>query len=93
MKFHENNIEFLNEDEKASASFTSKRFINKMMRLREQNPDDVEIVALNSDGSATFRFPKKWVRISVPRKFTEEERENAAERLRNVLNSSATGRD
>ena len=41
-------------------------------------------MALNQDGSAFIKVPVNWVKISPPRKVSEEQREAAGERFRKM---------
>lgn len=80
----ENAIEFLYGSKRATGTFCSPKFVNKLKKLAEDKPDECQIVAENPDGSIVAHFPVKWVKINVGskgRKFTEEEKIAAAERL------------
>lgn len=57
---------------------------NKLLRYAEERPDEVKIEALNQDGSAFIKIPVNWVKISPPRKVSEEQREAAGERFRKM---------
>lgn len=57
---------------------------NKLLRYAEERPDEVKIEALNQDGSAFIKVPVNWVKISPPRKVSEEQREAAGERFRKM---------
>lgn len=76
----ENNIEWLNGQQTVTVTLSQGRFINKVKKLAEQR-EDVEIVAENSDGSICAHLPLKFIKISAPRQMTEEQREQARERL------------
>lgn len=76
--------------DKTATMYTSERSrINELIRLREQYPDLVEIVAENKDGSIVVHIPAEWMRLRPKRKcnLTEEQRAAAAERLRVVKNN------
>ncbi len=80
----ENNIEWYTGDNTVTLNFSQKRFVNKIKKYSDKNPD-VEIVAENEDGSICVHIPLSWIKISPPRKgreFSDEEREAAAERLK-----------
>ena len=54
MKFVNNNencVEFLNNQKTMTVSFCSQKWITKIKKLSQSNPDDVEIIAENKDGS------------------------------------------
>ena len=60
----ENAIEFYTEDETATLSLYRKRFINRIRKLKEQRPDEVDIVE-NTDGSIFAHIPVSWIKIKV----------------------------
>lgn len=76
----ENNIEWLNGQQTVTVTLSQGRFINKVKKLAEQR-EDVQIVAENSDGSICAHLPLSFIKISAPRQMTEEQREQARERL------------
>lgn len=80
--FKDNNIEWLNGSDRATASFHSKRYINRIKRLAEKFPDEVDYKE-NADGTIVCHFPIRYVKITRPveREMTEEQRQQAAERF------------
>lgn len=80
--FKDNNIEWINGSDRATASFHSKRHINRIKRLAEKFPDEVDYKE-NADGSLLCHFPLRYVKISHPvqREMTEEQKRAAAERF------------
>ena len=56
----------------------------KIKKLHELNPDDVEIIAENDDGSICARLPIKYLKISAPRKVSDEQRQRASERFKKL---------
>ena len=57
---------------------------SKLMRLAQERPDEVKIVAVNTDGSAFFHIPINYIKVSPPRKVSDEQREAAGERFRKM---------
>lgn len=57
---------------------------SKLMRYAESHPDEVQLMVENKDGSAFFHVPVNWVKCSPPRKVSEERKEAAAERFRQM---------
>lgn len=51
-------------------------------KLAEKHPDDCQIVADNEDGSICAHVPVAWIRISPPKQYTEEQRQQMGERMR-----------
>lgn len=80
--FKDNNIEWINGSDRATASFHSKRHINRIKRLAEKFPDEVDYKE-NADGTIVCHFPIRYVKITRPveREMTEEQRQQAAERF------------
>ena len=78
---NENVIEFLRDSKTATVTFCQGRYVSKVKKLAEEYPEDVQITYENPDGSIVAHVPTKWIKISAPRKMTEEQREKCAERL------------
>lgn len=59
------------------------KWINKVKRLKERYPSEVDIRAENDDGSIVVHLPKRWFKIAPPAKkvLSEEQREAAKERF------------
>lgn len=65
----------------AYVSTTQNVMKRRLKKLAEQNPRDVKID--ESDQYTLFaEVPKKWIKIRQPRKVSEEQRQESAERLR-----------
>lgn len=81
---NENVIEWLNNDSEVTVTLNQRRYISKVKKLQEKNPDEVRIVAENKDGSIVAKLPIKYIKISAPRKLSEEQRNQARERLKEL---------
>ena len=57
---------------------------SKLMRYAQERPDEVKLMAENKDGSAFFRIPINYVKVSPPRKVSEEQKKAAGERFRRM---------
>jgi hypothetical protein len=80
----ENAIEFIRNSPVATVTFCQRRFITKIRKLAENEPDLVQIVYENPDGSIVAHIPVSYIHISKSRKgreMTDEEKASAAERL------------
>ena len=87
MHFNNNNencIEFLNNQHSITVSFCMPKWINKVNKLKEEHPDDVKILAENKDGSICAKLPIKYLKISAPRKVSDEQRQAASERFKKL---------
>ena len=60
------------------------KWINKVKKLKEEHPDDIKILAENKDGSICAKLPIKYLKISAPRKVSEEQRQAASERFKKL---------
>lgn len=80
---NENAIEWLKGQKVATVSLSAPRLINRIRKLSTSHPDDVTIVAENTDGSLLARVPQSWVKINPPKQLSEEQRRANAERLAN----------
>ena len=87
LKSYENNdenvIEFIRNSDTATLTFSQGRFITKIKKLAKENPDEVQIVYENKDGSIVAKIPVSYIHIySSKREMPEEQRKAAAERLK-----------
>ena len=57
---------------------------SKLMRYAQERPDVVKLMAENKDGSAFFHIPISYVKVSPPRKVSEEQKKAAGERFRRM---------
>jgi hypothetical protein len=83
--FNETACDYLSCDKHATFCSSEIKWINKILKLAEQYPDEVEIQVLpeNNQGMILAHIPKRWFKIAPPRKsnMTEEQREAMAKRL------------
>lgn len=83
--FKETNIGCLDVDDFATFCSSERKWINKIMKLRDARPDEVKIIEYPDDNNGVLlaHVPKSWMKISPPKKvnWTEEQRAAAAERL------------
>lgn len=84
----ENAIEWYNGQDIITITLSQKKFINKVLKLAEDFPNEVKIDKINEDGTLLAHIPLKYLRISRPRELSEEERKAAAERLANYKNKN-----
>ena len=63
---------------------------NKLERLAEEYPDEVECISRNADGSVYYHVPWRYVHIFRPRDVSEEERLMLSKRLREAQPLSKT---
>lgn len=77
---------FITDDTMAYFSSSEQRWITKIRKLAEQNPEEVTILKQPQENGGVIyaQVPPKWLKVSPPRKvnYTEEQRSAMAERLR-----------
>ena len=57
---------------------------SKLMRYARERPDEVKLKSDNKDGSAFFHVPVSYIKVSPPRKVSEEQKKVAGERFRRM---------
>lgn len=67
---------------------TNYNMVRKLYKLKEENPDDVTVVFDNCFGMEVT-VPTKWIKITPPRKMSEEQKQAAAERLKSAKEKKA----
>lgn len=89
---NENVIEWLKGQQTVAITLTSgSKFANKIVKLSEiHNEIDVRV---NQDGSIFAHVPLKWIKISPPRKVSDEQRKAAGERLKRLRNQKGVSND
>lgn len=80
----ENVIEFIKDEKRATVTFSQRKFKTKIRKLEESHPEECQIVAENKDGSICAHIPVSWVHIYPERKLSEEQKEKASERMRDL---------
>ncbi len=81
MDFKENNIEWVTGENTIAVTLTSQRHITRIRKLAEKKPDEVKITT-NKDGSIYATLPLSYLKFNAPLTLTDEQRKNAAERLK-----------
>ena len=86
--FKETAFDYVDVDDTATFCSSERRWINKMIKLSETFPDEVQIKYMpeDNDGVILVHLPKNWLKVSPPKKvnLSEEEREKRAERFREL---------
>lgn len=86
-------INYLSEDGHAVISTDERKWVNRIYKLAEEHPDEVEITTVFKDGFVTAHIPKSWIKVKPPakRSLTEEQREAYVERMRMARLTKFTG--
>ncbi len=80
----ETGIDHLYGNKHCSISTGERTLLQKLLQYTKDYPEDVKLIAKNQDGSCFFHIPWKWVKISPPRQYTEEQRQAMRERFETV---------
>ena len=83
----ENMIEFITHARTATVTFTNPKHVNRVKKLYEERKEDFKYFIENKDGSICAKIPLKWIKVSPPRKVSEEQRRAASERFKQMRNS------
>jgi hypothetical protein len=73
------------------SAYNGSTLKNRTLKLKEENPEDVKVIAVNKDGSIFAHVPRKYVpNLRAPRKLTEEQRTELIERGKNMSRNKST---
>ena len=80
----ETNIDIINVESLATVSSSERKYINKILKLHESRPEEVNIIVEPEDnyGVIVAKMPKSYIKISPPRKVSEEQKAAASERMK-----------
>lgn len=87
---YENALEWLDGQKTATVTLHSVKLKNRVLKLAEQNPGKVKIVARpderGQNGFLLAHIPTSWIRIDPPRQIelSEERRAEMSERMRTL---------
>lgn len=68
-----------NQEDKAASCFTYDQSLIRRLDILCEKSSDI-IVTKTGDGCKEYSFPKRWVKIKMPRQLSDEQRQKAAER-------------
>lgn len=76
-------IEWTSETDYAAITAPSGSALkNKLLRMAEAEPDVVQVLTVNKDGSVFAHVPRNYIAVRKPKQLSEEQRAAAGERLR-----------
>lgn len=76
-------IEWIKNARTATVTFPGNtKYTTKIKKLAEEYPEDVKIRYVNGDGSIVASLPTKYVKISAPKKVSEEQKEKMRQRIK-----------
>ena len=84
MTDRETTINYLQGDETMTVFSSQKKWVNKLTKASLDNNSGVRVTHVNTDGSKQFEVPVSWLKISPPRRISEEQKQAAAERMKKL---------
>ena len=77
----ENCIEWIEGDTRVTVTTYRKSFKRKLKAYSEENPEEVQIIKENQDGSICAHIPTYYVRIAPKKRVSEERRQELREQF------------
>lgn len=77
----ENVIEFIENEKRATVTFSQGRFKSRIRKLAAEHPEECKVVKENKDGSLLAHIPVSWIKISPVKEVSEEQRERARQNM------------
>lgn len=82
-RYEQETIFNYNQEERFATCFThDKALIRRMDKLTEN--DTEVIVVREGEGWKEYKLPKKYIKVRQPRKLSDEQRKNMADRMRSL---------
>lgn len=80
----ENVIEFIENEKRATVTFSQGRFKTRIRKLAVEHPEECQIMKENKDGSLLAHIPVSWIKINPTRQLSDEQRKELAERMKRM---------
>ena len=80
----ENVIEFIENEKRATVTFSKGRFKTRIRKLAAEHPEECQIMKENKDGSLLAHIPVSWIKINPTRQLSDEQRNELAERMKRI---------
>lgn len=80
-KYEQETIINYNNEEKTASIFTYDKSLIRKLDKRLAEVSDIKLIRRGED-FAEYSLPKKWIKVSFPRQYSDEQRAEMAERMR-----------
>lgn len=80
-KYEQETIINYNNEEKTASVFTYDKSLIRKLDKRLAEASDIKLIRRGED-FAEYSLPKKWIKVSFPRQYSDEQRAEMAERMR-----------
>ena len=74
-------FEWVSFQKHATLTISQSKYVHLLEHLAETNPDDVQIIARNKDGTICVHVPLHYIQIRRPRQYSEDQRKAMAARF------------
>lgn len=89
-KYEQETIINYNQEEKTASCFTHDLALIRKLDEFARNGEAITVVR-EGDGWKEYKFPKKCIKVRFPRKLSEEQRQNMAERMKSMRKEDDNG--
>lgn len=80
-KYEQETIINYNNEEKTASVFTYDKSLIRKLDKRLSEMPDMKLIRRGED-FAEYSLPKKWIKVSFPRQYSDEQRAEMAERMK-----------
>lgn len=80
-KYEQETIINYNNEEKTASIFTYDKSLIRKLDKRLAEASDIKLIR-RGEYFAEYSLPKKWIKVSFPRQYSDEQRAEMAERMR-----------
>lgn len=80
-KLEKETIIIFNEEEPTAIIGTYNEKLKRRLRDFESSSNDCSLVKSN-EGYVEYTVPKKWIKVNMPKRYSEEQKQKMAERAR-----------
>lgn len=82
-KYEQETIFNYNQEETSASCFTRDAALIRRLDRLVENGEAITVIR-RGDGYAEYTFPKKWLKVRPPRKLSDEQRQNMANRMKSM---------
>lgn len=80
-KYEQETIINYNNEEKTASIFTYDKSLIRKLDKRLAEMSDMKLIRRGED-FAEYSLPKKWIKVALPRQYSDEQRAEMAERMK-----------
>ena len=84
-KYERETIITFNEEESAALIYTSNAKLKNRLTKFADKTNECVIEEFTDDGFGKYKIPKNWIKINMPRQYSEKQRQEMANRAKENL--------